>query len=185
MASDIKVKLCEKCGVLNSDDDTVCEACGTKLGEAVSNDDADKIIADIAKKKEAIERAKRASIVEDYEADNIEEIPTTPFGKVIGVLSYALIAAYIVLFIVGLIKGVGAAGAFFIWDLLMCLFLVFNAVSCFNPTLGWRITHLGYIMHYKKLPEPSDIGFVMIQISYILFLIVGIAGFGFQLYFAF
>ncbi len=187
MGNDVLVKVCPKCGILSSDDDKVCEACGARLGEAVSNDDADKLIDGLNKKKKKIEKAKKKMGAPIYENDSYLgyddlDIPVTMIGKVCGVLSCITIVAILVLWVISIIISPKYAIIFLFVDIVIDAVLLLNIISCFKPAFGWKLSQFGYsLRYYGSLPEPSELSFALMQIGYIASFFIGVFVFVAQL----
>ncbi len=178
MGNEIMVKVCEKCGIVNSERAEECENCTAELGEAIKNSEAKKLIKQIAKRnaktKKAIANEKFGGGGEDEDPD----IPVTPARIVIGILS-SLVALGIVVITVllGIFNSYDIGVSLIPSNLIFLLLMAIPIFTCFTPGAMWAISHLNYQVRYDRMPQPSDIGLVFQLIGCVALTLVGAAVF--------
>ncbi len=179
MNEEIMVKVCSKCGIVNSERAKKCEECGTKLGAAVKNSDAEELIEQITKRNEEI----KESITAAKYGGSIEKtphIPITPSRIVIGVIALLVSVGLIVLMVLSCISPNEFTKDLIAADFCGLLLLAYAMLHCFAPSAMWAFSHLTYQLHYKEMPEPSDTALVLQQVACVLLILFGAAVFGFH-----
>lgn len=179
MNEEIMVKVCSKCGIVNSERTKKCEECRTKLGAAVKNSDAEELIEQITKRneelKESITAAKYGGTVE-----KTPHIPVTPSRIVIGVIVCLVAAGLVVLIVLSFIYPSEFTNDLITADFCGLLLLAYAILHCFAPSAMWAFSHLTYQLHYKEMPEPSGAALVLQQIACVMLILFGAAVFSFH-----
>lgn len=118
------MKVCDKCGALNSDNRFFCVDCHEKLGDAVSERELDNI-------EQGIDTA-----LENLYNDN-DPLYVSRFDKVMGSLSLVGAVVSLVLFVVGLVTERDFS---FLW-VAVCFFAL-TAVEALAPKFMWSLEQL-------------------------------------------
>lgn len=173
MKKEIMVKVCSKCGIVNTERAEECESCGEELGVPVKNSEAKKLIKQIAKRNE---QSKKAIAAEKFGGpkEEIVDIPVTPARKVIGVIGCLLAVCEIVLMVLLACFSPRFANEMFMVGFCVLLLLTIAILYCFIPGTMWTISNSLYHLYYKEMPTPSDIGLVMQVVSCVLLILVSV-----------
>lgn len=115
------MKLCEKCGAVNSDSKTFCVDCSERLGDPVCDAEADRLEQSLDNKLEKL-----------YNDD--DPLYVSRFDKIVGSISLVGLAADIVFLIIAAVTRRETA---LLW--LGAVFFVLSAVEAFLPQLNWAI----------------------------------------------
>jgi len=180
MKKEIMVKVCPKCGIVNSEKADDCEACGTELGAPVTSSTAHKLSKQITKQNEKLRKA----IADEKFGGSVEkfpDIPVTTSRIIIGAIGCLVAVGLIVLMVLS-----GLSDHKFAPELIMIgasglMLVVIAILICLLPSAMWALEHAFYWMHYKEMPEPSDTNLVLQQVSCVILILLGIAAFVFQL----
>ncbi len=177
MKNEIMVKVCERCGVVNTEKAEECEGCGAKLGDAIKNSEAKKHIKQIAKRnaktKETIANEKFGGMEED-----IPEIPVTPARIVIGIFGCLVVLGLAVITVLlGIYNPYEIGYSIMPFNLIIFLMMAISIFTCFTPSKMWALSHWNYQMRYDRMPEPSDVGLVFQVIGCALLDLIGLAVF--------
>lgn len=174
MEKEIMVKICSKCGIVNTERADECESCGAELGASVKNSEAEKLINQITKRNEAM---KEAITAEKYGGTKpmVPQIPLTPSRIIIGSVACLVAAAVVVLMVLN-----GVYANEYSWDLTiadMCalVLLAIAILDSFLPGQMWVIAHCMDTLYYKEMPEPSETGLVFQQIGNVLLILLSSA----------
>ncbi len=133
------MKVCGKCGALNSDNRFFCVDCHEKLGDAVSERERNDIEQDID------------TALENLYNDN-DPLYVSRFDKVMGFLSLVGAAASLALLVVGFVTKRDFG---FLWVAIACLVLA--AVEALVPRFTWSLEQLrlSRIINGAEDAEPS------------------------------
>lgn len=169
------VKVCEKCGIVNSERAEECENCTAELGEAIKNSEAKKLIRQIAKRnartKEAIANEKFGGMEED-----IPEIPVTPARIVVGIIGcLAALGTVAFMVILGILQPVEETTMLIMSNFGILLLIGLAVFICFKPTTWWALTHWKYEMYYKEMPQPSDTGLALQVVGCVMLILCAVA----------
>ncbi len=118
------MKVCDKCGALNSDNRFFCVDCHEKLGDAVSEQERDKI-------EQSID-----TTLENLYNDN-DPLYVSRFHKVMGFLSLVGALASLVLFVISLVTKRDFS---FLW--IGILFFALTVVEALVPRFTWSLEQL-------------------------------------------
>lgn len=178
--NEIMVKVCSKCGIVNTERAKKCEECGAKLGAAVKNSETEDAIEKVTKRNKKIKKAIES---EKYGGgdEKTPYIPVTASRIVIGVIGILVAVALIVGMVLTCLNShengyelftIGGGGL---------ILVVLAVLYCFAPSQMWALSHFGYQLRYKEMPEPSDAALVFQQIASVILILLGGAIFVFQL----
>ncbi len=151
------MKLCDKCGAINSDDRFFCVDCNEKLGDKLSDAKEKEISEDVAQKLE-----------NGY--NHSDPLYVSLFDKIIGFSCILGIVLLIVAFILCTIKEkrVSYIGCGFI-------FFVYGIIEAFFPSLTWELERmrLSFTVADTSGAEPSGFYITFRKISEIIAIIIG------------
>lgn len=152
------MKICDKCGALNSDNRAFCVDCNEKLGDSISQREQDRIKQSIDSSLDALYNDK-------------DPLYVSRLDKLMGIISLIGALASVILLGVGLFfkRDFG-----FLW--LGILFFVLAAVEAFFPKLTWTIEQLrlSFSISNSEDAEPSAFYKVCRKASIFLATIIGI-----------
>ncbi len=133
------MKVCDKCGAVNSDNRFFCVDCNEKLGDPVSDRERERL-------EDGIDRQ-----LERLYNDN-DPLYVSRFDKVMGALALVGLIASIILWIVGLVtrREFGFLG-------IGMLFFGLTAVEAFLPKVTWSLEQirLSFRIDHAEDAEPS------------------------------
>ena len=115
------MKICEKCGAVNSDSRTSCVDCGERLGAALTPIEEVKIEQSLDNKLEKL-------------YNNDDPLYVSRFDKIVGGISLVGLAAGIILLIISAVTRRETA---LLW--LGAIFFILSAVEAFIPQFNWAI----------------------------------------------
>jgi len=170
---DIMVKVCSRCGIVNSEKAEDCESCGAELGAPVSNREAKKLIRQIAKRNEETKNAINAEKYGGTDDESVPQIPMTASRIVIGTVTGLVAAGIVVLMVLSMLFGHEHAGDLIKIDIGALVLLAIALLYCFLPGEMWALSHCFDKMYYKEIPEPSDMGLVLQQVGVAILTLVG------------
>ncbi len=181
MEKEMMVKVCNKCGIVNSERAQECEACAAKLDEPVTSREAKKLTKQIEKRNKKIKDAITAEKFGGMEED-IPYIPVTPAHIVIGVIGCLTALCIVGISIVlGIMRPFDETTSLLLGNFGVLLMLVIPICICFFPSKMWAFRHGWYQLRYKEMPQPSDINSVFDLIACAVIILVGAAAFVVQL----
>lgn len=174
------VKVCSKCGIVNTERARVCESCGAELGAPIENSEADKMSEQIAKRNE---KTKKSIEAEKFGGpdENYPQIPVTPFRKITGITACVAAAGVAALMVLSFVSSHEFAQLVFLTGIPALLLLVIAVLHCFLPGKMWAMSHFMDRLYYKEMPLPSDIGLFMQCVSIVFCVLFGIAVLAFQI----
>jgi len=173
------VKVCKRCGIVNSEKSEECESCGAELGAPVKSVETNKLSKQIAKRNEKTKKAiadeKFGGSVEKY-----PDIPVTP-SRIIGAIGCLVAVGLIVMIVLSMMNGHEFAYELISMGVCGLVLTAIAILYCFLPSQIWAFRHSFYWMQYKEMPEPSDMGLVMEQVACAFLILLGATTFVFQL----
>lgn len=174
MKEEIIVKVCEKCGIVNTERAQECESCGAELGAPVKNSEANKLSKQIAKRNERTKKAIAAEKFGGSDEDPID-IPVTPTRICIGVVGcFVAVCEMVLMALCGRLFP-EYADEMFIVGLGVLVLQAIAVLHCFLPGKMWMIAHCIDHLFYKDIPRPSDTGLKFQIFSCVLLILMGIA----------
>ena len=179
MKKGIMVKVCSECGIVNAERAEKCESCGAELESPVTNRAAHKLSKGIVKRNE---KTKKAIAAEKFggRGEKMPDIPVTASRIVIGVIGCLVAAGLIALMVLLGLSDHEFAPELFKLGICGLLLVGIAILQCFLPGQMWALEHTFYWMNYKDMPEPSDTGLVLQQVSCAILTLLGAAVVVFQ-----
>ncbi|MBE6754276.1 MAG: hypothetical protein E7559_08015 [Ruminococcaceae bacterium] len=174
MKKEIMVKVCTKCGIVNTERAKKCESCGAKLGAPVTSSEADKLCEQIAEHNEKMKKA----IADEKFGGSVEDtvdIPVTPARIVIGVLGCIAAVCEVVLMILSHRFFPEGADEMNHGGFCVLLLFLIAVLHCFLPSQMWSLSHCMDWIHYKEIPRPSDLGLKLQVVSSAFLILLGVA----------
>ncbi len=180
MSKEIMVKVCSKCGIINSEKAEECESCGAGLDAPVKNRKANKLSKRITKRNEKI---RKAIADEKFSAPEEEpvDIPVTPARIVLGVIGcLAAVCEVVIMVLSGRICPEFSYEVFML-GICTLMLLAIAVLHCFLPGKMWMLNHCFDWIYYKETPKPSDTGLKLQVVGCALLILLSAAFIGGQL----
>lgn len=179
MENEIMVKVCPKCGIFNSENAERCESCETRLDEAVSKDEAEKLSEEIEKRNKKISED-IAEAKNSGPAEKEIDLPVSPFRKVLGIIMAVVTAAMTLGTIILILcpnpfEGKNMAyGEIILGGFLLALVMAYLTAFCLFPGKVWSAQLAFSRYHYSQVPIPSDFALNIQCVAFIFFTLMAI-----------
>ncbi len=152
------MKLCPKCGTMNSDSKFFCVECNEELGDSLTENE-----------ESAITRKVNKKLKKSY--NRLDTFHVSLFDKIMGI---ACIISSIILIVTYVLWSDGDWPLIFL--ILGLLFLGIGIVEAIFPAFAWRCQKftLSFTMSNSSQAEPSEWYIIARKISEVVCLIVGV-----------
>lgn len=184
MKKEIMVKVCHRCGIVNTEKAEKCESCGAGLEAPIANSEAKKLIRQIENRNE---ETKRAIAAEKF-GSGVEkpvDIPVTAAHIVIGVIGcIAAVCEAVIMLLSGRLFP-EATDEMVLTGLCVFFLLAIAVLQSFMPGKMWTLAHCIDQLSYNEKLSPSSFGVNEQMISSVILILLGVAFITLQLLVAF